>query len=522
MQTRRENILTQPALIPIAGNFDRKPRSIDRDVTTVGRARGTDLCLEANEISTLHCVLYRTGEQYRIRDCNSRSGTRINGTAVKSQTLHDGDIVNLGPFSFEFRIPPALFPNAKVDPVRIEHWKSSRRKLANFALKLRNRLQGSAPREQEWAQKAHLLKEKIRSYDQRLSELEDAETELTQEREQIAREMESHRQRVQQQEGQLANRFAEADREIRQRWQEFQQRCQAEEASLNTARPADAGPLQDAHADRERQRQLEEHLKRQQALLEREQQEFTTMKEQWVKAQTKSSEALEEQQATLAQQEAAVRAQKAELLRMMAELKKMQEELRKQPRADATALQDEVQRVRQENTELRGLLEELHKQNESALGGPTSDDVQRQLTELRAEVDLLNEELTSKEATLRELQTHHAGAVHPAAADELSAVQAENALLKKLLDEKTKFAEELSAEAPKNEGDLERYEAELNDMHGRQVEIDRGKLNAELEMMRVNATRSSTKQSVRWKWRCPKNAPNWRANGCGSNGCAKK
>ena len=79
MQTRRNAMLNQPVLIPIAGNYDRKPRSLDREVTTVGRARGSDLCLEANEISTLHCILYRTAEGYRIRDCNSRCGTRING-----------------------------------------------------------------------------------------------------------------------------------------------------------------------------------------------------------------------------------------------------------------------------------------------------------------------------------------------------------------------------------------------------------------------------------------------------------
>src|ERR1019366_2440261 len=234
MQHRREVILNQPALIPIAGNFDRKPRTLERDVTTVGRARGSDLCLEANEISTLHCIFYRTAEGYRVRDCNSRCGTRVNGEAVKNHTLHDGDIVNLGAFSFEFHLPPALFPKdgAKLDPVQVEHWKSSRRKFAQFALKMRKRVSGGSPREHEWAQKAHMLKEKIRSYDQRLSDLEDAEKELTQERDQLTQEMEKQRQRVQQLESQLAQRLQDADQEIHARWQEFQQRCQAEDARL--------------------------------------------------------------------------------------------------------------------------------------------------------------------------------------------------------------------------------------------------------------------------------------------------
>src|SRR5436190_14823221 len=105
MNQRRESTVNCPALLPVAGNFDRKPRSLDRDVTTIGRARGSDLCLEANEISTLHCIIYRTAEGYRIRDCNSRSGTRVNGESTKNARLHNGDIVNIGLFSFEFRLP---------------------------------------------------------------------------------------------------------------------------------------------------------------------------------------------------------------------------------------------------------------------------------------------------------------------------------------------------------------------------------------------------------------------------------
>src|SRR5258708_346375 len=172
MQHRRDVILNQPALIPIAGNFDRKPRTLDRDVTTIGRARGTDLCLEANEISTLHCIIYRTPEGYRIRDCNSRCGTRINGESVKTGLLHDADIINLGPFSFEFHLPAALFPKdgVRLDPLMVEHWKASRRRFAELALKLRKRSRSASPREHEWAQKAHLLKDKIRCYDQRLGE----------------------------------------------------------------------------------------------------------------------------------------------------------------------------------------------------------------------------------------------------------------------------------------------------------------------------------------------------------------
>ena len=483
MQQRRELPPTVPALIPIAGNFDRKPRSLDRDVTTIGRARGSDLCLEANEISTLHCIIYRTADGFRIRDCNSRCGVRVNGDSVKTSRLKDCDIVNLGPFSFELRLPANLFPpdGVKADPSKIEHWKQSRRKLAQRALRLRKRLLqgGAAAREQEWTQKAHLLKEKIRVYDQRLRELEEAEQELTEERGQLEKAAESQKQRVQSVEGDLARRLAEVDAEIQQRWQEFQQRCQAEESRGAGSRPVDASAVRnDADLDdlRRHLRDIEDQLMRQQEQLGREQEEFTIMKEQWVKAQSKSSAALEDQQAALASQEAAVRAQKAELARMMAELRKMQEDVRKQARPDVRALQDDLDRARKENAELRAMVADL--ENKPAAPG----DFQHRLDDLDAEVVLLREELDRKDAILQELADRPAGPVD-ANAEKL---RAENELLKKLLDEKSELISELSTKqggGPKNEGDLERYEAELNEFR-RQLETDRIKLNKEVEMLR--------------------------------------
>lgn len=486
MQTRRDVVSTSPALIPIAGNFDRKPRTLERDVTTIGRARGSDLCLEANEISTLHCIIYRGPDGFRIRDCNSRCGTRVNGANIKSGKLNDCDIVNLGPFSFEFRLPAALFPadTAKADPARVERWKTSRRKLAQMALKLRKRLRqgGGTSRDSDSSQKNHVLKERIRVYDQRLRELEEAEHELTQEREELNRAREDHQKRVQKVEGEMAGQLAKTDEEIRERWQEFQQRCQAEEsrareaaAAANRATPPPEAPAaaavdEDLEELRRHVHEFEKQLTRQQDQLQREQVEFTNMKDQWVRSQSKSAEALKEQQAVLVQQENAVRAHKAELARMMAELKKLQEELRKQAKGDLRGLQDELAKVQAENAELRTLLENG--------GGEASPEVD----ELRAQVKLLQDELENKEQGLVELrEVPSAGQLHDSAN-----LRAENELLKKLLEEKNQILDELttsSEQAPKTEGDLETYEAELNEFR-RQLESDRNKLNAEVELLR--------------------------------------
>src|SRR4051794_21299069 len=183
MNTRRDGLPPHlPALVPLHGNSDKKPRPLDRDTTTVGRARGCDLCLDANDVSTIHCVIYRTPEGYRVRDCHSRTGTRINGEAMRSSPLQDGDVLNIGPFSFEVRVPRAAFdPDARhLDPLRVRHWQESRRRFAEYALMLRGRLRHGAPDagaelRADLEARAAQLREQVRTYDHRLGQLETSE-----------------------------------------------------------------------------------------------------------------------------------------------------------------------------------------------------------------------------------------------------------------------------------------------------------------------------------------------------------
>lgn len=463
MQARRNSGANQPALIPIAGHCDRKPRTLDRDVTTVGRARGSDFCLEANEISTLHCIIYRAPDGFRIRDCNSRWGTRINGEAVKTALLHDGDIINLGPFSFEIRVPSALFPadGARIDPVKVEHWKASRARWVQRALKLRKRLAGASPADAEKAQKAHLLREKIRIYDQRLHELEAAEEELNDERRQLANEIEKHRQHVQKVERDLALRHKQVDEEIHERWLEFQRRCQAEECKpRDESSPPVSGPSPS-------QIRLDDQYRQKSEQLQREQQEFIHMKQQWVNDQEKTMAQFEEQQHVLAQK-------KADLMRMMGELKRMQEDIRRQTKPDVLALHADIERLEKENAELRN---QAHQSEDTPSNAALDEEVIRQMDDLRAEVSLLREELETKDKLLSDYS--HQGTDSPT-------LRAENELLKKLLEEKNQFIEDVEkkeSQRPKSESDLERYESELNDLR-RQLEQDRNKLNKEVTSLR--------------------------------------
>jgi chromosome segregation ATPase len=147
----------------------------------------------------------------------------------------------------------------------------------------------------------------------------------------------------------------------------------------------------------------------------------------------------------------------------------MQDDLRKQSHADLSTIQAELELVRKENAELRSAI------GHSA-GSASEDDVMRQVNQLHAELDLLNDELLAKEHILADLQNNPGGG-------DIEQIRAENETLKKLLEQKTKLVEEQSDQPPKTESDLERYETELNDFR-RQLENDRGKLNKEVEMLR--------------------------------------
>src|SRR5476651_8338 len=106
MNNRRDvNLANQAALVPLFGGTDKKPRPLDRDVVTIGRARGCDIALVAADISTLHCLVYRSAEGFKVRDRGSRTGTRVNGDLPRSKALADGDVLQLGPFSFSVKIP---------------------------------------------------------------------------------------------------------------------------------------------------------------------------------------------------------------------------------------------------------------------------------------------------------------------------------------------------------------------------------------------------------------------------------
>lgn len=137
---------TEPALVVRYGNTAKKYFAITRNGVGLGRAHGCDIQLESPEVSGLHCILTRAPGELAIRDCNSRVGTRVNGHKVRESPLRNGDVVQIGTFSFEVYVPWAFQPaDVAKDPVemykrRVAVLERSRDRLARLALKLRRKV----------------------------------------------------------------------------------------------------------------------------------------------------------------------------------------------------------------------------------------------------------------------------------------------------------------------------------------------------------------------------------------------
>lgn len=483
----------QPALLPLHGLAEKKPRFLEREVTVIGKARGTDIALESGDISHVHCVIARTPEGFRVRDCNSRCGIRINGEKVRHSPLLDGDILQIGTFSFLVNIPETLrLPAKPLTQDDVEHLRHSRRHLVQLALRLRKKIakfneKGLCVTPTELNRKATDLKAQIRTFDQRLNELEEAERELVEDREALHNERELHKRHVQQVELEMSQRLEEVDAQVRQAWQEFQQRCRQEEARLNhLARSVpEASPtsplveeLQNLREKLDNQAaQLKcdkEQLARDQARLAKELKELHHQKEELaIMLEQLSNPSADHDDPVLTRVEAGLQQQRQDLARMMQDLEKMQAALHQRQDNDLQALL-------LDNEELRARVHELEKRVSGAadIDAPTD----KQIRDLQSENHFLRQLLEVQNSTPAPAPVTVAD---PAQAQEIETL---HHVLQQKDEEITTLKKQAAAAAnasrgPLREADLENYETELNQFR-QQLEKDRNKLNAEIEQLR--------------------------------------
>src|SRR5262249_43325109 len=130
---------SKPALVVSYGNAARKVRPLDADLLVLGRSPVCDFHLVSPEVAPVHCVLVRRTSGWLLRDCSGRPGTRLNGRVVQESPLEDGDVIQVGAFSFKVHLPAAP-TGAPPTPALMERLQQSRRRLGRLALRLRKRL----------------------------------------------------------------------------------------------------------------------------------------------------------------------------------------------------------------------------------------------------------------------------------------------------------------------------------------------------------------------------------------------
>jgi hypothetical protein len=207
-----------PKLTLLYGSLGKKSWVLSRDAVTVGRARGCDIALEAPDISSLHCLVWRTAAGLlSVRDCGSRAGTHLNGDRIVEATLRDRDILQIGPFSFEVEVPLVKAAGTTVLETRCRHLERSRRNLVRLSLTYRERLRDwqhlgeSGGFSFDVHRKASSLRRRYRDFEQRLRELEQSERDLARDRELLDQELHERLGRLQRAELELEQKKKELE-----------------------------------------------------------------------------------------------------------------------------------------------------------------------------------------------------------------------------------------------------------------------------------------------------------------------
>lgn len=71
-------------------------------LVTIGRAPDNTIHIDDPSVSGRHAELHATGKTYQLRDLGSTNGTRVNGTATSSASLHPGDHIRFGAVEVRF------------------------------------------------------------------------------------------------------------------------------------------------------------------------------------------------------------------------------------------------------------------------------------------------------------------------------------------------------------------------------------------------------------------------------------
>jgi DNA repair exonuclease SbcCD ATPase subunit len=451
------------ALVVTYGNTTRKHRPLDRDLTLLGRARNCDVPLVSPEVAPVHCLIARAAGGWLLRDCTGRGGTRLNGKAVTESALADGDVLQVGTFSFELQLPPE---HPGPTPAAFQRLQHSRRNLAYLALELRKKVRvarACAMSQDALNDQAGQLRSLQQSLNNRRRQLEQTEAAFRQSQAAQDEPLAARTRQLREAEARLQTQRKEFEETTRRATQEHARRLE------EIQRQAAALPSSEKVA----------------ALKKREE-KLAVLAAKLVKARTQLAERLDklDQQKAQLRKERAALAAAPEPAPLRAEAERLRASLAEQKavsEAKRVELEEREAKLAREKAQLR------KDQAALAAAGPEA-------AQLRAEAERLQAALAEQQAVgkaqraeleaLRALEGAQAAVVATsggAQLQELIASLREEVKVRDALLEK--MNRRLKQHAARPDADIQSYEAELN-RYRLELERDRKDLNEQLQQLR--------------------------------------
>jgi pSer/pThr/pTyr-binding forkhead associated (FHA) protein len=276
----------QPALIVTHGTTKNKVRPLVREIMVIGRTPGCDIGLMSPDVAPVHCVIVRQPTGWLIRDCSGRA-TRVNGQSITEATLRDGDIIQVGTFSFQAElptIPPAPQLAAPAAQAQIARLDKARRRITERALRLRSQLRERDADGQDLARQRNdleRLEQRVKNaregQQSQKAEQDKRKEELDAYSRHLRREVQKCREHERELEAELVRQHVQI-KEERLQMQKLQSEMQARfdglEAAAMQLTDALAHERQELHELREEQRREREHLTREREYLAQQRQEL--------------------------------------------------------------------------------------------------------------------------------------------------------------------------------------------------------------------------------------------------------
>lgn len=91
--------------------------TLSQDVIKIGKLKSNHLCLEDDAVARMHAVIEVSGEDIRVIDLGSTTGTIVNGHRIdKNAVLNEGDTLSFGPYRIEVGFSEFV-PSVSTPPV---------------------------------------------------------------------------------------------------------------------------------------------------------------------------------------------------------------------------------------------------------------------------------------------------------------------------------------------------------------------------------------------------------------------